>query len=97
MFSPSVCGDTPPVNLENIDVRRTTRTNPQNQDEQEIRDCWDGSANDARELSDEWTGETQFEVIDRTELPPGWKMVEGRKHVHKTRRVRTTCGQKCGK
>ena len=55
-----------PIPLKYIDVSRTTRTNLDVKQERRIDDYWniDGS----RELSDYWTGFTQFIVL--AEKPP---------------------------
>ena len=58
-------------------MQRITLTNLAEQPLQKIEDCWDGSANDARELEDFWVGETQFYLIP--EKPPdGYVYVDGR-------------------
>ena len=50
-----------PIPLKDIDVSRTTRTNLDVKQEKRIDDCWniDGS----RDLSDPWTGFTQFTLL----------------------------------
>ena len=55
-----------PIPLKHIDVSRTTHTNLDVKQEKRIDDCWniDGS----RDLSDPWTGFTQFTLLD--EKPP---------------------------
>ena len=58
-----------PIPLKYIDVSRTTHTNLDVKQESRIDDCWkiDGS----RDLSDPWTGFTQFTLLE--EKPPdGW-------------------------
>ena len=65
-----------PIPLKYTDVSRTTHTNLDVMRESRIDDCWniDGS----RDLSDSWTGFTQFTVLD--EKPPdgymwsGWRL-----------------------
>ena len=77
MFSPQACHDIPPVPLEKIDVQRITLTNLAEEHLLKIEDCWDGSANDTRELDDFWVGETQFYLVP--EKPPeGHVYVDGR-------------------
>ena len=55
-----------PIPLKYIDVSRTTRTNLDLKQDSRIDDCWniDGS----RDLSDSWTGFTQFTLLE--EKPP---------------------------
>ena len=55
-----------PIPLKYIDVSRTTKTNLDVKQERRIDDCWniDGS----RDLSDSWTGFTQFTLLE--EKPP---------------------------
>ena len=55
-----------PIPLKYIDVSRTTHTNLDVMQERRIDDCWniDGS----RDLSDSWTGFTQFTLLE--EKPP---------------------------
>ena len=55
-----------PIPQKFIDVSRTTRTNLNVMQESRIDDCWniDGS----RDLSDSWTGFTQFTLLE--EKPP---------------------------
>ena len=59
-----------PVTLKYIDVSGTTHTNLDVKHEKRIDDYWniDGS----RDLSDPWTGFTQFTVLEET--PPNGKM-----------------------
>ena len=58
-----------------IDVSRTTRTNLDVKQERRIDDYWniDGS----RDLSDSWTGFTQFTLLE--EKPPDGYMWSGRR------------------
>ena len=51
-----------PIPLKYIDVSRTTRTNLDVKQERHIDDYWniDGS----RDLSDSWTGFTQFTILE---------------------------------
>ena len=58
-----------PITLKYIDVSRTTRTNLDVKQEKRIDDYWniDGSRN----LSDSWTGFTQFTLFDE-KLPDGY-------------------------
>ena len=68
-----------PIPLKYIDVSRTTRTNLDVMQERRIDDYWniDGS----RDLSDSWTGFTQFTLSE--EKPPdghvwsGWRLTKG--------------------
>ena len=61
--------DSFPVSLKYIDVSRTTRTNFDVMQERRIDDYWniDGS----RDLSDSWTGFTQFTVLEE-KAPDGY-------------------------
>ena len=63
-----------PIPLKYIDVSRTTHTNLDVKQEKRIDDCWnvDGS----RDLSDPWTGFTQFTLLE--EKPPHGYMCVGR-------------------
>ena len=63
-----------PIPLKCIDVSRTTRTNLDVMQERRIDDYWniDGS----RDLSDSWTGFTQFTLLK--EKPSRGKMWSGR-------------------
>ena len=62
-----------PIPLKFIDVTRTTHTNLDVKQEKRIDDYWniDGS----RDLSDPWTGFTQFTLLD--EKPPDRYMWSG--------------------
>ena len=62
-----------PIPLKYIDVSRTTHTNLDVKQESRIDDYWniDGS----RDLSDSWTGFTQFTLLN--EKPPEGKMWSG--------------------
>ena len=64
-----------PIPLTYIDVTRTTRTNLDVMQERRIDDYWniDGS----RDLSDSWTGFTQFILLE--EKPPDGYMWSGRR------------------
>ena len=68
-----------PFPLKYIDVTRTTRTNLDVKREKRIDDYWniDGS----RDLSDPWTGFTQFTLLD--EKPPNGYMWSGRRLTRK--------------
>ena len=65
-----------PIPLKYIDVTRTTHTNLDVKQEKRIDDYWniDGS----RDLSDPWTGFTQFTVLDEKApdgyMWSGWKI-----------------------
>ena len=63
-----------PIPLKYIDASRTTRTNLDVMQERRIDDYWniDGS----RDLSDSWTGFTQFTLLN--EKPPDGYMWSGR-------------------
>ena len=69
-----------PIPLKYIDVSRTTHTNSDVKLEKRIDDYWniDGS----RDLSDSWTGFTQFTLLEE-KLPEGY-MWSGRKIDEKT-------------
>ena len=62
-----------PIPLKYIDVSRTAHTNLDVKQEKRIDDCWniDGS----RDLSDPWTGFTQFTLLE--EKPPDGYMLSG--------------------
>ena len=68
-----------PIPLKYIDVSRTTHTNLDIKQEKRIDDYWniDGSRN----LSDLWTGFTQFTLLD--EKPPDGYMWSGRRSTRK--------------
>ena len=67
------------IPLKYIDVSRTTHTNLDVMQERRIDDCWniDGS----RDLSDSWTGFTQFTLLE--EKPPDGYMWSGRRLTRK--------------
>ena len=69
-----------PTPLKCIDVSRSTHTNLDVKQEKRIDDYWniDGS----RDLSDSWTGFTQFSLLD--EKPPDGKMWSGEETDKKT-------------
>ena len=71
--------DSFPVPLKYIDVSRTTQTNVDVRQEKRIDDYWniDGS----RDLSDLWTGFTQFTVLE--EKPPDGYMSSGGRLMRK--------------
>ena len=64
-----------PIPLKDIDVSRTTHTNLDVMQEKRIDDYWniDGS----RDLSDHWTGFTQFTLLDE-KAPDGYMWSGGR-------------------
>ena len=68
-----------PIPLKYIDVTRTTHTNLDVKQEKRIDDYWniDGS----RDLSDPWTGFTQFTLLE--EEPPDGYMWSGRRLTRK--------------
>ena len=63
-----------PIPLKYIDVSRTTHTNLDVKQEKRIDDYWniDGS----RDLSDPWTGFTQFTLLEQ-KAPDGYNVVRG--------------------
>ena len=74
-----------PIPLKYIDVSRTTKTNMDVTQESLIDDYWntDGS----RDLSDSWTGFTEFTPLEERNLPtdlcgPGWQ--NGKRHPAQT-------------
>ena len=68
-----------PTPLKNIDVSRTTHANLDVNQEKRIDDYWnvDGS----RDLSDPWTGFTQFTLLE--EIPPEGYMWSGERSTRK--------------
>ena len=68
-----------PISLKYIDVTRTTHTNLDVKQEKRIDDYWniDGS----RDLSDPWTGFTQFTLLE--EKPPDGYMWSGERLTRK--------------
>ena len=84
-----------PMSLEYIDVSRTTRTNLDVKQEKRFDDYWniDGSRN----LSDLWTGFTQYTLLE--EKPPNGYLWSGERLTRKQRRHpgQIICGQKSGK
>ena len=72
-----------PIPLKYIDVSRITHTNLDVQQEKRIDDCWniDGS----RDLSDPWTGFTQFTLLE--EKPPDGYMWSGVRLTRKTANI----------
>ena len=72
-----------PIPLKYIDVSRTTHTNLDVTQERRIDDCWniDGS----RDLSDPWTGFTQFTLLE--EKPPDGYMWSGCEINEKTANI----------
>ena len=83
-----------PIPLQYIDVTRTTHTNLDVKQEKRIDDCWniDGS----RDLSDPWTGVTQFTLLE--EKPPDGYKWSGRRLTRKQFTSRPDhLGQKFGK
>ena len=68
-----------PIPFEYIDVSRTTQTNLDVKQEKRTDDCWnvDGS----RDLSDPWTGFTQFTLLE--EKPPDGCMWSGERLTRK--------------
>ena len=72
-----------PIPLEHIDVSRTTHTNLDVKQEKRIDDYWniDGS----RDLSDYWTGFTQFILLE--EKPPDGYMWSGGEITEKTANI----------
>ena len=72
-----------PIPLKYIDVSRTTHTNLDVKQEKRIDDYWniDGS----RDLSDPWTGFTQFTLLE--EKPPDGYMWSGREINEETAHI----------
>ena len=68
-----------PIPLEYIDVSRTTHTNLDVKQEKRIDDCW--NVDESRDLSDPWTGFTQFTPLE--EKPPDRFMWVGRRLTRK--------------
>ena len=68
-----------PIPLKYIDVTRTTHTNLDVKLEKRIDDYWniDGS----RDLSDPWTGFTQFTLLDE-KAPDGYMWSGGENSLH---------------
>ena len=71
-----------PIPLKYIDISRTTHTNLDVKQEKRIDNCWniDGS----RDLSDPWTGFTQFTLSEenlQTEKVVRWKINERTAHI----------------
>ena len=58
-----------PIQLKYIDVARTTTTNLDVKQEKRIDDCW--NIYGSRDLSDPWTGFTQFTLLDE-KAPDGY-------------------------
>ena len=82
-----------PIPLKYIDFSRTTHTNLDVKQEKRIDDYWniDGS----RDLSDSWTGFTQFTLLE--EKPPDGYMWSGGEINEKTSYIQIIYGQKSGK
>ena len=76
-----------PIPLKYIDVSRTTHTNLDVMQERRIDDYWnvDGSS----DLSDSWTGFTQFTLLE--EKPPDGFMLSGRRLTRKQLTSRPDC------
>ena len=68
-----------PIPLKDIDVSRTVQTNLDVMQERRIDDYWniDGS----RDLSDSWTGFTQFTLLE--EKPPDGFLRSGRRRTRR--------------
>ena len=69
-----------PIPLKYIDVSRTTQTNLDVLQESRIDDSW--SIDGSRDLSDPWTGFTQFTLLE--EKPPDGYMWSGERLTRKT-------------
>ena len=82
-----------PIPLKYIDVSRTTHTNVDVKQERRIDDYWniDGSRN----LSDPWTGFTQFTLLDE-KAPDGYMWSGGRLTRKQLTSSQITCGQNSG-
>ena len=74
LFQPGETQDCP-IPLSHIDVTRTTTTDTDTADEQEITDEWDGSI-EQRSVSQQWTGDTTFDNFFNP--PNGFQMSHGR-------------------
>ena len=85
IYSPSE--ESFPIPLKYIDVSRTTHTNLDVKQERRIDDYWkiDGS----RDLSDPWTGFTQFTLLE--EKPPNGCMLSGERLTRKQLTSRPDC------
>ena len=59
-----------PIPLKYIDVTRTTQTNLDVKQEKRIDDYW--NINESRDLSDPWTGFTQFTLLEETTRRKMW-------------------------
>ena len=68
-----------PIPLKYIDVSRTTHTSLDVKQERRIDDCW--NIGGSRELSDYWTGFTQFILLEEN-TPDGY-MWSGAKSTRK--------------
>ena len=64
-----------PIPLKHLDISRNTHTNLDVMQERRIDDCW--NIDGPRDLSDSWTGFTQFTVL--SEKPPEGYMWSGRR------------------
>ena len=71
LYSPTA--ESFPIPLKYIDVSRTTHTNLDVKQEKCIDDCW--NIDGFRDLSDPWTGFTQFTLLE--EKPPDGNMWSG--------------------
>ena len=69
-----------PIPLKYIDVSRTTHTNLDVKQEERIDDYW--NIDGPRDLSDPWTGFTQFTLLEKE--PPDGYMWSGRRLTQKT-------------
>ena len=77
MCAPDRCVDAPPVPLSELDVQRVTITDLSSTNEKHIEDCWDGTENNVRQLSQLWTGSTRFYRF-YGDPPAGYYYVQGR-------------------
>jgi hypothetical protein len=75
LFGPATCSDPMPTPAEYVDVRRTTVTNLETEDEKSIEDIWDGTVEARRTLSDWCVGETRFLKLWRARR--GFDVVDG--------------------
>ena len=69
--------ETCPIPLKFLDVHRETKTDLPEKAYKNIKDYWDGTPMDCRELSDAWVGQTNFELLYPVQ-PAGYKIFGGR-------------------
>ena len=81
-----------PIPLKYIDVSRTTHTNLDVKQERHIDDYWNIAG--SRDLSDPWTGFTQFTLLE--EKPPDGYMWSGVRLTRKQLTDHQECSQEIG-